>query len=125
MGLLQGGNIQPLNDTEGGVAHDYFCPQQEGKKDGRDTPAQSIQLMRDEPRDITLRSPLCECQVVTSIVEAYDSGELQKALQDGEAGFKKWLKALGKATGRKGKRLFLPTRVALTGNMSVRLTDTH
>lgn len=54
-------------------------------------------------------------------MEAYESGELQEALKEGEPGFKKWLKALGKAQGRKGKRLFLPTRVALTGSMSVRL----
>ena len=58
-------------------------------------------------------------QVVKAIVAAYDSGELAGALQDGEPGFKKWLKALGKEQGRKGKRLFMPTRVALTGSMAV------
>lgn len=52
-------------------------------------------------------------------VEAYDSGELQQALEDGEAGFKAWLKGVGKSQGRKGKRLFLPMRVALTGSLSV------
>ena len=50
---------------------------------------------------------------------AHDSGELAGALQEGEPGFKKWLKALGKEQGRKGKRLFMPTRVALTGSMAV------
>ena len=58
-------------------------------------------------------------QVVKAIVAAHDSGELARALQDGESGFKKWLKALGKEQGRKGKRLFMPTRVALTGSMAV------
>lgn len=56
-----------------------------------------------------------------AIVEAYDSGDLESALKDGEAGFGKWLKKLGKEQGRKGKRLFMPTRVALTGSMHVRL----
>lgn len=55
--------------------------------------------------------------VVKAIVDAHDSGELASALKDGEAGFGKWLKALGKEQGRKGKRLFMPTRVALTGSM--------
>ena len=58
-------------------------------------------------------------QVVRAIVEAHDSGALESALKDGEAGFKKWLKALGKEQDRKGKRLFMPTRVALTGSMHV------
>ena len=60
-------------------------------------------------------------QIVKAIVDAHDSGELGSALKDGEAGFGKWLKALGKDQGRKGKRLFMPTRVALTGSMHVRL----
>ena len=50
---------------------------------------------------------------------AHGSGELQKALEGGEEGFKKWLKAVGKTQGRKGKRLFLPTRLALTGSLAV------
>ena len=58
--------------------------------------------------------------MVKAIVEAYDSGALNNALKDGEQGFGKWLKALGKETERKGKRLFMPTRVALTGSMHVR-----
>lgn len=59
-------------------------------------------------------------QVVKAIVDAHGSGELASALKDGEPGFGKWLKALGKEQGRKGKRLFMPTRVALTGSMHVR-----
>jgi glutamyl/glutaminyl-tRNA synthetase len=64
-------------------------------------------------------------QVVKAIVEAHDSGSLAEALKDGEAGFKKWLKALGKEQSRKGKRLFMPTRVALTGSMHVCPTFIH
>jgi glutamyl-tRNA synthetase len=30
---------------------------------------------------------------------------------------KKWIKALGKEKGLKGKRIFMPIRIALTGNM--------
>jgi glutamyl-tRNA synthetase len=31
---------------------------------------------------------------------------------------KKWIKDLGKAKGLKGKRLFMPIRIALTGQMA-------
>lgn len=62
-------------------------------------------------------------QIVTAIVKAHESGELEAALTNGEDGFKQWLKAMGKAQGRKGKRLFLPTRLALTGSLSVRLAS--
>lgn len=54
-------------------------------------------------------------QVANAAIEAQESGALQEALKDGPAGFKKWLKALGKEQGRKGKRLFMPMRIALTG----------
>lgn len=32
--------------------------------------------------------------------------------------FKKWIKALGKEKDCKGKRLFMPVRIALTGQMA-------
>jgi len=35
-----------------------------------------------------------------------------------EKDFKDWIGALGKLTGRKGKRLFMPVRLALTGNLA-------
>lgn len=54
-------------------------------------------------------------QVADAALQAYDSGALQEALQDGPAGFKKWIKAVGKDQGRKGKRLFMPLRLAFTG----------
>lgn len=56
-------------------------------------------------------------QVVEACIEAHSNGVLSHATK--EEDFKKWLKEFGKATGRKGKRLFMPVRVALTGSMSV------
>ena len=53
------------------------------------------------------------------MVAAWESGELQIALEGPDA-YKAWVKALGKAQKRKGKRLFMPLRVALTGNTHVR-----
>jgi aminoacyl tRNA synthase complex-interacting multifunctional protein 1 len=35
-----------------------------------------------------------------------------------EKDFKSWINGVGKATGRKGKRLFMPVRLALTGNLA-------
>ena len=59
-----------------------------------------------------------------AICDAHAAGELPAAADHagdadafGEA-FKGWVKALGKDLGRKGKRLFQPVRLALTGAMS-------
>lgn len=54
------------------------------------------------------------------ILTDYESGAMPTG-KDGDehiATWKKWVKATGKATGRKGKRLFHPLRLALTGKMS-------
>ncbi len=61
----------------------------------------------------------CLCQVAEAVVAAYESGELQSALESTDA-YKAWVKGLGKAQKRKGKRLFMPLRIALTGNSHVR-----
>ena len=53
------------------------------------------------------------------MVAAWDSGELRKALEGPDA-YKAWVKGFGKAQKRKGKRLFMPLRIALTGNSHVR-----
>lgn len=57
-------------------------------------------------------------QVAEAVLAAHDSGELAEAVAGGHDGFKKWINSVGKAQGRKGKRLFMPVRVALTGRMS-------
>ncbi|EIE26633.1 non-discriminatory gln-glu-trna synthetase [Coccomyxa subellipsoidea C-169] len=54
-------------------------------------------------------------EVANAVVAAFDSGELPAALAEGADAYKGWMKALGKAQKRKGKRLFMPLRVALTG----------
>eukprot|EP01018_Ginkgo_biloba_P032265 Gb_08295 [translate_table: standard] len=56
-------------------------------------------------------------EVVVALLSAYDSGELQNALENGPAGWQKWVKSFGKALKRKGKNLFMPLRVLLTGNL--------
>ncbi|KAK9829694.1 hypothetical protein WJX72_007403 [[Myrmecia] bisecta] len=56
-------------------------------------------------------------EVAEAVLQAHDSGELASALESGADGFKKWIKAVGKAQGRKGKRLFMPVRIAMTGGM--------
>ena len=60
-----------------------------------------------------------QMQVANAVVAAYESGELLQALKDGPDAYKTWVKALGKSQKRKGKRLFMPLRVALTGNTHV------
>lgn len=51
--------------------------------------------------------------IVDAIVTAYESGELQECVKNNEV--KKFINATGKALDRKGKRLFMPFRIALTG----------
>lgn len=54
------------------------------------------------------------------VLRDYDAGEFPtgSAGEDHAGVWKKWVKATGKATGRKGKRLYHPLRLALTGKMS-------
>jgi glutamyl-tRNA synthetase len=61
-------------------------------------------------------------QVAQAVLAAYDSGELQQAVEGADDAYKGWVKALGKAQKRKGKRLFMPLRLALTGSTHVRNT---
>ncbi|PON75207.1 Glutamate-tRNA ligase, bacterial/mitochondrial [Parasponia andersonii] len=52
-----------------------------------------------------------------SLISAYDSGELLSALEGGHTGWQKWVKSFGKSLKRKGKSLFMPLRVLLTGKL--------
>ncbi|KAK8963258.1 hypothetical protein KSP40_PGU014030 [Platanthera guangdongensis] len=76
------------------------------------------------PLDSTLAStegkPIVEdklCDMAASLLSAYDSGELVEALKEGPAGWQKWVKSFGKQLNRKGKSLFMPLRVLLTGKL--------
>ncbi|CAM9762453.1 unnamed protein product [Ascophyllum nodosum] len=58
-------------------------------------------------------------EVVDAIVADFESGVMPLPEADGfEVDFKKWVKAMGKVLTRKGKRLFHPIRLSLTGSMS-------
>ncbi|KAG9456632.1 hypothetical protein H6P81_001140 [Aristolochia fimbriata] len=56
-------------------------------------------------------------EVASSLLSAYDSGDLQNVLEEGPAGWQKWVKSFGKVLKRKGKSLFMPLRVLLTGKL--------
>ncbi|KAJ9704679.1 hypothetical protein PVL29_002970 [Vitis rotundifolia] len=56
-------------------------------------------------------------EVSSSLLAAYDNGELLQALEEGPAGWQKWVKSFGKSLKRKGKSLFMPLRVLLTGKL--------
>lgn len=55
--------------------------------------------------------------VAESLLAAYDNGEFMSALEEGKSGWQKWVKAFGKSLKRKGKSLFMPLRVLLTGKL--------
>jgi glutamyl-tRNA synthetase len=56
-------------------------------------------------------------QVARAVLAAHASGDLASAVAGGGEGFKAWVKAVGKDQARKGKRLFMPLRLALTGSL--------
>ncbi|KAJ4715807.1 Glutamate--tRNA ligase [Melia azedarach] len=56
-------------------------------------------------------------EVAASLLAAYDGGELLAALEAGHAGWQKWVKSFGKSLKRKGKSLFMPLRMLLTGKL--------
>ncbi|GMP37219.1 hypothetical protein CsSME_00009007 [Camellia sinensis var. sinensis] len=56
-------------------------------------------------------------EVAASLLATYYSGELLGALEEGHAGWQKWVKSFGKSLKRKGKSLFMPLRVLLTGKL--------
>lgn len=53
--------------------------------------------------------------IADAVLAGFESGALQEAIKNGE--FKGFVNGVGKALDRKGKRLFMPVRVALTGRM--------
>jgi glutamyl-tRNA synthetase len=58
-------------------------------------------------------------EVGQAVLEAYRAGELpDPASDDFGAAWKAWVKGAGKALGRKGKGLFMPLRIVMTGRMS-------
>ena len=50
-------------------------------------------------------------------LQAHDKGELEQRLDEGADGFKSWISGLGKQYKLKGKGLWMPVRIALTGSM--------
>ncbi|KAK4437543.1 Glutamate--tRNA ligase, chloroplastic/mitochondrial [Sesamum alatum] len=56
-------------------------------------------------------------EVAANLLAAYDSGDFNSALEEGSAGWQKWVKSFGKSLKRKGKSLFMPLRVLLTGKL--------
>ncbi|XP_057501386.1 glutamate--tRNA ligase, chloroplastic/mitochondrial-like isoform X2 [Actinidia eriantha] len=55
--------------------------------------------------------------VAASLLATYDNGELLSALEGGHAGWQTWVKSFGKSMKRKGKSLFMPLRMLLTGKL--------
>ncbi|CAK9140173.1 unnamed protein product [Ilex paraguariensis] len=56
-------------------------------------------------------------EVAASLLAAYDNGDLVGAFEEGSSGWQKWVKSFGKSLKRKGKSLFMPLRVLLTGKL--------
>ncbi|KAK4340533.1 hypothetical protein RND71_041995 [Anisodus tanguticus] len=75
---------------------------------------------RDNLERSTEGKPILEdgvSEIAKSLLAAYDSGELSGALAEGQPGWKNWVKNFGKLLKRKGKSLFMPLWVLLTGKL--------
>lgn len=58
-------------------------------------------------------------ELANIVLDDFDAGTFPTGDdEDHAAVWKKWVKAVGRATGRKGKRLYHPLRLVLTGKMS-------
>ncbi|PSS21829.1 Glutamate--tRNA ligase [Actinidia chinensis var. chinensis] len=55
--------------------------------------------------------------VAATLLATYDNGELLSALEGGHTGWQTWVKSFGKSMKRKGKSLFMPLRMLLTGKL--------
>ncbi|CAH2043582.1 unnamed protein product [Thlaspi arvense] len=112
-----------LTESEGSFVNEAV----EVLKDGIDLVTDSDKVLLNllsYPLHATLASPEAKPavedklhEVAASLVAAYDSGEIPKALAEGQGGWQKWVKAFGKSLKRKGKSLFMPLRVLLTGKL--------
>ncbi|XP_061360002.1 glutamate--tRNA ligase, chloroplastic/mitochondrial [Gastrolobium bilobum] len=71
--------------------------------------------LQSQEAESVIQDNLSEFSV--SLLAAYDSGDLVAALEDGQAGWQKWVKGFGKSLKRKGKSLFMPLRLLLTGKL--------
>lgn len=112
-----------LTESEGTVIQEAV----ELLKDGIDLITDSDKALSNllsYPLHATLKSteakPVLEdklSEFSAHLIAAYDSGELVGALEEGHAGWQKWVKNFGKSLKRKGKSLFMPLRVLLTGKL--------
>ncbi|KAF5449139.1 hypothetical protein F2P56_029616 [Juglans regia] len=112
-----------LTESEGAFIQEAI----ELLKDGIDLITDSdkaISNLLSYPLHATLKSseakPVLEdklSEFSASLLAAYDSGEILGALEEGHAGWQKWVKNFGKSLKRKGKSLFMPLRVLLTGKL--------
>ncbi|XP_062020029.1 glutamate--tRNA ligase, chloroplastic/mitochondrial [Rosa rugosa] len=110
-----------LTESEGSFVEDAV----ELLKDGIDLVPDADKALSDllaYPLQATLTSPEAKpllednlSEFSASFIAAYDNGELLAALEEGHAGWKNWVKSFGKSLKRKGKSLFMPLRVLLTG----------
>jgi glutamyl-tRNA synthetase len=60
-------------------------------------------------------------ELTAAIVASFDAGEMPtgaEGAEEFEGLWKAWVKKIGKDLGRKGKRLFMPVRLAVTGTMA-------
>ncbi|KAL3514923.1 hypothetical protein ACH5RR_021825 [Cinchona calisaya] len=112
-----------LTVSEGHIVEEAFQLLKDGIELITDSDKPLLSLL-SYPLYATLTSPECKPvlddglpEVAARLLAALDSGELLGALEEGQTGWQKWVKSFGKLLKRKGKSLFMPLRVLLTGKL--------
>lgn len=112
-----------LNESQGEFVEEAVALLKDGIDLVPDSDKALLNLLSYPLRD-TLASPEAKplledglSEVAASLLAACDTGELIAVLEEGHAGWQKWVKGFGKALKRKGKALFMPLRVLLTGKL--------
>lgn len=95
------GSVELVTDADGGLLQVLSYPLEETVQ------SEEFAFVRDDNFK----------EFADALLAGYDSGELVKAAEGGHDTYKKFINGIGKAQKRKGKRLFMPLRVALTGRM--------
>ena len=117
--LSEAGLLQPGNATLTGLVRDLCIKQMERFTD---CVPEAADILGYELEDTVAGKKAAKIVdddfkgFALAVAGAWEDGSLKEAVQDATA-WKAWVKALGKDLERKGKQLFMPLRVAMTGRM--------
>jgi len=119
--LQRAGVISGESPNFTGAAAEMVAEKVELVNDAEALVRDALQYPLVETLQSAAAEPLLEdvADVGRAVLAAYRAGEVPDAAADDfDGAFKAWVKALGKQLERKGKKLFMPMRMVMTGRMA-------